>query len=181
MKPVYYVNLTNGLEGFARRWVQPQHVRYMRVQSTYLEQKRFYQVIEGLSDDLLFNLATGRKCVIIDFGARKEVPRAIWQGMEFVMYCLHVLWLDETYKFAYERSQRCKPYFWQLLQAMPDSCRKKLQYYKRYCAGKIHVEYRVAPTAHDGDKEFYWSIVQEVMQEKEVGNAEANCGIAGID
>ena len=164
MKAICYINLTNGLEGFAKRWVQPEHVRYMRLQSTRCEQKDWYRLIDELSDDLLFNLAVGRKCVIIDFGARKDVPRAIWQGMEFVLYCCHWMWYNREYQFVYERSKKCLPYFRQVLHEMPDRTRKKLRYYKQYCTGKILVEYRTAATEHDGNAEFYWSLIETAME-----------------
>lgn len=79
--------------------------RSIRIQSTICEQKNWDRLIQDLDYDFLMNLALGHKCVVYDFGAKKPIPRAVYQGLEFVKYVLNSRWLDQEYITNVNRSK----------------------------------------------------------------------------
>ena len=97
-----YINLTNGVEAIPK--LQGDY-RFIRIQSTVCEQKLWDRLIQDLDYDFLMNLALGHKCIVYDFGARKPIPRAVYQGLEFIKYVLHRRWLNKEYITNVNRSK----------------------------------------------------------------------------
>ena len=115
------------------------------------------------------NLALGHKCIVYDFGARKPVPRAVYQGLEFVKYVLSRRWLDQEYitnvnrSKNKERKNNCNDYFDKCYEQLEDRTKKKLDYFLPYVIVKeINLECVTDCTQHDGDKEFYREILRKV-------------------
>lgn len=97
--PCYFVNLTTGLEVMRELDLGPDEVRFCRLQSTLLEQKRWLDFLSDVPDDLLLRLARGRKCVLLDAGSRSRdgISRACWQGIPLIRLALERAWhLDRT-------------------------------------------------------------------------------------
>jgi hypothetical protein len=130
MKVIHYINLTNGIRAIEDYGLQD--YRVIRLQSTWCEQKLFDEILFTISDDLLLNLAIGNKCIIYDYGANKEVPRAIWQGVEWLKFVLWKRWFDIDYE-PKGRSVYSKKYFGTLYQELSRSVKAKLDYYKKFC------------------------------------------------
>lgn len=89
---INYINLTNGIEVLP---VLTDEFRFIRIQSTACEQKLWDRIIQDLDYDFLLNAAMDNECVIYDYGAKKPIPRAIYQGVEFIKYVLHKHWLNK--------------------------------------------------------------------------------------
>ena len=89
-----YINLTNGVEAIST--LQGDY-RFIRIQSTVCEQKLWDRLIQDLDYDFLMNLALGHKCIVYDFGARKPIPRAVYQGS-------HSQGLELTYQKPFVRT-----------------------------------------------------------------------------
>lgn len=159
-----YVNLTNGIEALP---VLNGEVHFIRIQSTYCEQKRWSQLILELDYDFLMNIALGHECVIYDFGARKPVPRALYQGVEFIKYALHMRWLRQLYQPQISRSgckengHKCEKYFNQCYQDLSDRAKKKLDYFMPFVVGEINIVTKSDSTIHDGDKNYYCHVLWE--------------------
>lgn len=159
-----YVNLTNGIEALP---VLNGEVHFIRIQSTLCEQKLWSQMMLDLDYDFLMNVALGHECVIYDFGARKPVPRALYQGVEFIKYALYRRWLKQPYMPRISRSvskvnyQNCETYFNECYNSLSDKAKKKLDYFLPYAVGEIHIETMSNSTLHDGDKSYYREILWE--------------------
>lgn len=157
-----YINLTNGIESLP---TLPSGYRFIRIQSTTCEQKLWDKLIQDLDYDFLLNVALGNKCIIYDYGARKPIPRAIYQGIEFIKYVLHKRWLNEEYLTDCNRSKGehirkdCNSYFESCYRNLEDRTKKKLDYFKPYVVGVIDIETVTDSTIHDGDKNFYKNIL----------------------
>ena len=154
-----YINLTNGIEIIPKI---PTDYRFIRIQSTVCEQKLWDRLIQDLDYDFLMNLALGHKCIVYDFGARKPVPRAAYQGLEFLKYVLTRRWLNEEYitnvnrSKNNERKNNCNDYFDKCYNQLDDRTKKKLDYFLPYVnTDYIKLECITDYTQHDGDKEFY--------------------------
>lgn len=159
---INYINLTNGIESLP---TLPIGYRFIRIQSTTCEQKNWDRLIQDLDYDFLLNIALGNECVIYDYGARKPVPRAIYQGLEFLKYVLYKRWLNEEYLTDCNRSndehirKDCNSYFESCYRNLEDRTKKKLDYFKPYVVGEINIVAVTDATMHDGDKEFYRNIL----------------------
>ena len=161
-----YINLTNEVEAIPK--IQGDY-RFIRIQSTICEQKLWDRLIQDLDYDFLMNLALDHKCVVYDFGARKPVPRAVYQGLEFVKYVLNRRWLDREYitnvnrSKNQERKNNCNDYFDKCYQQLEDRTKKKLDYFLPYVnTEEINLVCITDCTQHDGDKDFYKEVLRKV-------------------
>ena len=166
MSTIYYLNLTNGLERLDRGPADQHQWRFLRLQSTWCEQKLWEDIIwSSVSDDLLFNLAVGNLCIVVDYGARKQEPRAVWQGLEWVKFVLHMRW----YGVRYEPTGRCETagkYFYDQYCRMGPRTAAKLDYFKPFLYGYdvIRLAALRESTMHDGDKDYYANLVKETLE-----------------
>lgn len=164
---INYINLTNGIEALP---TLPDGFRFVRIQSTVLEQKLWDRLIQDLDYDFLLNVAIGNECVIYDYGARKPIPRVVYQGVEFIKYVLHKRWLNEEYLTDCNRSngehirKDCNSYFESCYRNLENRTKKKLDYFKPYVYGVVDIKTVTDTTIHDGDKQFYRNtLLKEVV------------------
>ena len=162
-----YINLTNGIEAIPKL---DGKYKFIRIQSTWCEQKAFDRLIQDLDYDFLMNLALGHKCIVYDFGARKPIPRAVYQGLEFVKYVLNRRWLGKEYITNVNRSKNkerrnnCNDYFIKCYEQLEDRTKKKLDYFLPYInTDVIDLECVTDCTEHDGDKEFYREVLRKAV------------------
>jgi len=162
---INYINLTNGIESVPMLKFRNEDYRFIRIQSTICEAKNWDRLIQELDYDFLLNVAIGNECVIYDYGARKPIPRAVYQGIEFIKYVLYKRWLNEEYLTDCNRSKGehirkdCNSYFESCYRNLEDRTKKKLDYFKPYVIGRINITTVTYATIHDGDKEFYKNIL----------------------
>jgi len=162
----HWLNLTNGIEALLLNVWKPHEVRFMRLQSSHCEQKRWDLVLNSVPDEMLLRLALGESCFVHDYGARKEVPRAIWQGLEFVKYVLSRRWLDLTYA-PVGRAATAGGYFsWHYHKVLEDDrLKKRLDYHKSFLVtDRIHLYAMTGATNHDGDRAWYKGILTGEVQ-----------------
>lgn len=129
---IHFLNLTNGLA--CRAHVKDP--RYLRIQSTWCEQKRWNDVLWTLSDDLLMHLASGDTVVVHDVSERLRVTRACWQGLALATFVCASVWCHED--TAGEMIARSRtgmdmiPYFRRVFHDLDDRVIKRIEYYRRY-------------------------------------------------
>lgn len=166
---VVYVNLTNGIEAIPQ--IQEPY-RFIRIQSTICEQKNWDRLIQELDYDFLMNIAVGNEVVVYDYGARKPIPRAIYQGMEFIRYVLNRRWYGRVYRTDISRTNQvhirkgCDAYFEQCYLGLEDRTKKKLDYFKPFLLiDEVRISTVSFPTVHDGDKRYYREVLSMMNQE----------------
>lgn len=164
MKKIY-VNLTNGIEAIP---TIKYNYSFIRIQSTICEQKNWDRLIQELDYDFLMNLALGNECDVYDYGANKPIPRAMYQGIEFVKYTLYRRWVNKEYQTNVNRSKNkdrinnCNDYFSKCYEKLDDRTKKKLDYFLPYInTDEIKLNYICDSTIHDNDKEFYRNILMK--------------------
>lgn len=91
MSAVHFLNLTRGLE-CRRHVVEP---RFLRIQSTWCEQKRWADVLAAATPDLLYRWAVGDEVTVHDVSERDRVTRACWQGLVWLRFCAEMTWSDQ--------------------------------------------------------------------------------------
>ena len=151
MSAIAYLNLTNGIEAL-RYTASPQ--RFIRIQSTACEQKRWDFILQDLDYDFLLSLALGRRCAIYDFG-HTGTPRALWQGVEWIKYALTRNWLKAEYK-PIVRGHNASGYFADQYANLEARTLSKLKYFRKFVQTEtIDLEVIAAPTTHDGQYAYY--------------------------
>jgi hypothetical protein len=158
MKTKYYLNLTNGIEYLP--FTYNKEYSYLRIQSTACEQKRWEFILQDLDYDLLMNLAIGNVCVIIDYSARKAIPRSIYQGVEWIKYVLSRVWLNKEY-IPSVRGHDCTEYFNQQYASIRGTnTLNKIKYFRKFLAcDSINIETVSNTTRFDGDYLLYKKIL----------------------
>lgn len=150
-----FLNLTNGL--LAIRDYGLTDYLYIRIQSTWCEQKRWGPILDALSDDFLVAVASGAPCIVYDYGAQKQVPRAIWQGLEWVKFALHRRWFHADYQ-PVGRAISMWTYFDRVYRHLPQSTLNRLRYYGKFVnrppqitavTGATHLDGKI-PVLHGG-------------------------------
>jgi len=112
----------------------------------------------ALGADLLMNLALGHTCVIYDFSNKRQVPRALWQGMELARYVLERVWFDREYQV----DARMRPYFRQVFKELPERTLRHLAYFRKFLATEcINLVLVGDRTIHDGDYKWYKTQLHE--------------------
>jgi len=141
-----FLNLTNGLlytgafDGF------------IRIQSCHCERKCWGKVIENIDNNFLMWLALGKDIVVVDYSARKQVPRALYQGLHWIWYAVQKSWglpLDK----AMVRGNDCSSYFegqWKLLDKKEVN---KLKYFRKFLNNPKFPQIISGQTNFDGDYE----------------------------
>lgn len=145
----------------------------LRVPSTMFERWKTEGAIACLPDEFLMELALGLEPVVIDFGAHKPVPRALYQGMPLMLRQIAIAWgLDDpnerltvftrdgkgTYKCDAETSRRA---------ARIDKAQEmRLKYWKQFVTGsEITCHLVSCATEHDGDKEEFKQKLEAIEEE----------------
>ena len=116
----------------------------------------------------MLNLALGYEYIVYDFGARKPIPRATYQGLEFIKYVLSRRWLNKEYVTNVkrcknkDRKNNCNDYFDKCYEQLED--RTKLDYFLQYInTDEIRLKGVTDCTQHDGDKEFHKNVLKKAV------------------
>lgn len=132
MKTINFINLTNGIEAISD--YQLTDYQFIRIQSSICESQNWERLIEQIDTNLLMHLALGDCCIIYDYSANKDIPRALYQGIAFLEFVLERRWFnrntpmkirnmtcnDVYYENAYQKIRRNK------------LIKKKLDYFKKF-------------------------------------------------
>lgn len=155
----HYVNLTNGIQAIKDYGLED--YSFIRIQSTACEQKLWDYILQDLSHDFLMNVALGNTCIVYDYGSRsdKGVPRAVWQGLEFIKFCLYKCWYD--IKYPIKGRAKDPIYFDYTYRNLKKRTKTKLKYFKKFASGSISIESRCEKTDKDGKKNWYVEVVKE--------------------
>jgi len=157
MKTIRYINLTNGIELISSF---PEGYRFLRIQSTACEQKRWDFIIADLDHDLLMNLAIGNDCVVYDCGHNGE-PRALWQGLEWIKYVLNRIWFGKIIEPVLRGKKIGHFYFDEQYRNLSKPTVSKLQYYKKFLlTNEIYLRGIYDKTEHDGQYDFYREVLR---------------------
>lgn len=153
-----YLNLTNGLEFLEQG---PMNIKFVRIQSTKCEQKDWSFIIEDLDYQFLFDLALGKNITIIDYSARKENARAVYQGLEWIKYVLNRRWFDKI-TIPYVKEHNVSGYFNEMYNNLSKRSKKKLDYVKKFLiVNEINLEGICHNTKLDSNYEKYKEILRE--------------------
>lgn len=163
----HYINLTNGIEAITQYNLKD--YSFIRIQSTACEQHLWNKIILDLDNDFLMNVALGNECIIYDYGANKPVPRAIYQGVEFIKFALIKAWFCITPNRVYiskgiktrNGSMDVSKYFDSAYNLLSKEALKKIKYFRTfinpvlYETQSLNIGCVTSSTIHDGNKTYY--------------------------
>lgn len=175
---VKYINLTNGLERFTINPEIAKNCRFIRIQSTALEQNHLEAVIRDLDNDFLMNLAIGNDCKIYDYGSRTgNISRALWYGVPWIEYVLNRIWFGYIPIMVLispdqEHHYNVADYFdKQFRNILSNSTKRKIKYYRKFLfCSNVEIQYSSLRTEHDGDHKFYKKLVEDFVLENPYKN-----------
>lgn len=148
-RTVNFINLSSGL-AWLNTPIFPTDYRLVRIPSTACEQKRWSFIIEDLSYDFLIHAAMGDTCRVWDTSARKQVSRAIYQGLPWIQYAAERRWFDKSGPALVKR-HNAQEYFDQCYRQLSDRAKGKLDYAAKYLAGDpIRFDSRCIQSCLDG-------------------------------
>jgi len=157
MPTINFINLTNGIQAIEDHRLT--EYRFIRLQSTACEQKRWEEIILTISDDFLMCAALGYDCIVYDYGSNKNIPRAVWQGLEWLKYVLYCRWYSKEYS-PKGRAKSSKTYFAEQYSKLSKKAKARLDYYKKFLAGPLSVSAITSSTDRDGDYEWYAELLK---------------------
>ena len=168
-----YLNLTNGIEALDRDFLS-ENFSFIRIQSSQCESKSWMKVLEGLDYDFLMHIAIGFDVVVVDFSSRRDVPRAIFQGLEWIRYVLNRRWYNKEV-VTFVRSSNTTEYFRHQYDKIfvygqdqdKRELKSKLDYFKPYLMGKIRLRGIPLSTTNDNNKVFYRKKIIEFLKNLE--------------
>ena len=130
-----YLNLTNGLEYLKDFPSSSIEWKFIRIQSTKCEQKDWNFIIEDLDYGFLFDVMSGEVVYVLDKSERKEMSRALYQGLEWIRYVLNRRWLGKVI-VPTVREKDVSAYFDIQYSKLSRRAKKKLDYVKRFMISK---------------------------------------------
>lgn len=129
MKTVRFINISNGIDYLVTEpAILQDEISFIRIPSTWCEQKLWDQVIQNLDTTLLLNLALGNWCVIYDKSAHHKVSRACSQGVEFIRYALNKCWFNREGKVDPGQHN----YFREEYKKLSKCSIRKLKYFRKF-------------------------------------------------
>jgi len=146
-----YLNLTNGLE-----WLEMYpEAKLVRIQSSVCESTNLDRVLAELDYNFLFDLALGHEITVIDGSQNNQESRAMFQGIQWILYVLNRRWLDKSYKPMVKKCN-CEKYFAEKYKQISRITKNRLNYVKRFLStNSINLRGVTFPTVNDGKYNFY--------------------------
>jgi hypothetical protein len=134
---IHYLNLTRGAL-CADHVEQP---RYLRLQSTWCEQKRWADVLWTLSTDFYVALASGQHLTVHDVSERSRQTRASWQGLSWVQFTCQRLWGGAPAPVLNRGGMDMSPYFTHELARLDRRVRRHVGYFRQFYTGQpLHIQ-----------------------------------------
>lgn len=154
----YYLNLTNGIE-FLENPDFNKEYKFVRIQSSTCERHLWNKLLLDLDYNFLLDLALGNEVVICDTSPRKDISRALYQGVEFIRFVLYKYWFGKEI-CPYVRGINCNSYFQKEYNKIEDETFKKLKYLKKFLnTDELKITCISFNTKHDGDYDYYKNVL----------------------
>ncbi len=156
-----YCNLTNGL-----CWTSLfGDFRYLRIQSSHCEAKRWGLVLDSASDDLCFNLVLGNYCIILD-ASKKGDTRACWQGIPWIKYALTRLILGKERDVSTKEINTTQ-YFKEVYEEIKHTEEGKrllnrFKYFRKFIKPNLeefNLTWKCINTKKDGDYKYFYDLL----------------------
>ena len=149
----HFINLTNGIEAIPFL----DNYEFVRIPSTYCEAKAWDKLMLSLDSNFLMNLAVGNTCIVYDYSQNKEMPRALYQGLEYIKFILYKRWFNIEYK-PFVCGVNCFNYFNSI--QLSSTTKRKIDYFKKFLyTDKLNIKVSTGKTNFDGNYKYYKDVL----------------------
>ena len=121
----YFINLSAGL------YQNIYNGEIIRIQSSHLESHSFDNFFYLLPDNLLYSLAIGNECIIVDCSSN-STGKVIKRGIPIIKAVLNKIWFGNDSDFGLGRAYKNRIY-----SSLSIKTRNKLKYYKKHLKNNI--------------------------------------------
>lgn len=157
----YYLNLSNGIEAIEHWFFSG--LNFVRMQSTWMEQKQTDAFISDIDYDFLMHLALGYRIVLYDFTkrGRKKMSRAMWQGVKWLEYVLNRIWFGKETEFE----QGMHVFFQEEFEKLSRKTKKKIKYFRKFLkTDHLDIDIICDLTEHDGDYCYFSKLLDKWLE-----------------
>lgn len=137
-----YINLTRGALCPHLDDLDPIYlamVRYVRIPSTWCEQKRWGDILTSLGADFYMDLARGVDVTVHDVSEKDRETRAMWQGLEWVEYACTRTWYrgdEDRVQWVSRSGMNVRRYWDAAYKSLGDTHLALLRYYGNFIRGR---------------------------------------------
>lgn len=145
--PKVFLNLTNGLlydgpfDGF------------IRIQSCHCERGCWEKVMLGIDQNFLMWIALGKEVTVVDYSANKQVPRALYQGLEWIWFCCSKAWGIPPN--AIVNGYNSTPFFEEEWRKIGKKQKDRYKYFRKFLNNPKKPNIIAGQTDKDGKYEFF--------------------------
>ncbi len=125
---ITYLNCTNGLDYINNGY---DNIKFIRIQSTLLEAKKFDRIINELDYGFLIDIALGNTVFVMDGSTNKLESRALYQGIPWIEFVLNKNWFGREIKPMVKNHNSIEYFKEQYKNLSHDTC-LKLKYVKNF-------------------------------------------------
>lgn len=112
--------------------------------------------MDDLDYNFLMSLALGCRCFLYDYGANKDISRAMWQGVSWIKYALMRNWFGVEIDSFSKSGVNMNGCFSKAYYGLHKTTKKKLAYFKKFLnTDAINIQTVSGATKHDGDYKYY--------------------------
>jgi len=145
---ICFYNLTNGLEMVDIK----KEPHFVRIQSSHIETQAWNQLFNQLSDELLFYLAIGEECCIVEGSHNPRHSMLARVGIPVILYVLYRIWFNEIRSFPLLERR----YLEKIYRSLHRSTKTKLKYYRKFLlTNEINLTCYIFITKKDGKYEWF--------------------------
>ncbi|KKN68150.1 hypothetical protein LCGC14_0453750 [marine sediment metagenome] len=114
------------------------------------------------------NLALGNECIVYDYSPHSDIPRAIWQGLEWIKYALNRIWFNNEI-IPIINGHNCIKYFRICYNRLNKKTKKYIKYFKKFLnTDYLELVSITFNTKHDSDCEYYKRVVNKKVQGSDI-------------
>jgi len=122
-----YINLTTGLELLPL--LKDFNPVIIRIESSHIESKAWDKIFSRLDADLLFHLALGYRCYIVDASNKERGSKVLRIGIPVIKYVLTRIWFKKELETPEVRKLGLD-YLRRIFRSLGKDTRNKLKYYR---------------------------------------------------
>lgn len=164
MRRKIFINLTNGIEALEKNKLLLDEVSFIRIQSSHCESHQFEKILNEIDHNFLMSLALGYECIVYDYGAQSDIPKAIYMGLSWIDYVLNLRWFDIE-KTTRAKGNMMNELFSKHYHKLQKSSLNKIDYYKRFLqSDKVIITAVADSTIMDNKWDFYTEIIENSLK-----------------
>ena len=162
MKQKIFINLTNGIEALPN--LNADDIHFIRIQSSHCERQKYNQILDNIDFNFLMYLAMGYECIVYDYGANSEVPKAIYTGLEWIKYVCNRRWLNKEEQ-VFVKGKNVTEFYNKKYFEIEYKTKRKIDYFKKFLlTDELLIKSVCSETQNDNKIEFYQKIIQNLYK-----------------